>query len=61
MCSPDLTKVTSCMEHALMARYPRTRYGVGWDARLFWLPLSYCPTVVVDFFLGLLFPAPRAV
>ncbi|XP_030198559.1 retinol dehydrogenase 1 [Gadus morhua] len=61
MCSPDLTKVTSRMEHALTARYPRTRYAVGWDARTFWLPLSYCPTVVADFFLVRLFPTPRAV
>ncbi|CAL8267781.1 unnamed protein product [Lota lota] len=59
MCSSDLSKVTSCMEHALTARYPRTRYGVGWDARLFWIPLSYCPTVAADFLCGLLFPVPQ--
>uniref|UniRef100_A0A3P9JVC2 Retinol dehydrogenase 1 n=1 Tax=Oryzias latipes TaxID=8090 RepID=A0A3P9JVC2_ORYLA len=41
LCSADLSKVTRCMEHALTARFPRTRYGAGWDAKLFWIPLSY--------------------
>uniref|UniRef100_A0A8C9S4V0 Retinol dehydrogenase 7-like n=1 Tax=Scleropages formosus TaxID=113540 RepID=A0A8C9S4V0_SCLFO len=50
----DISKVTWCMEHALTSRYPRTRYGAGWDAKLVWLPLSYCPTFITDFVILLL-------
>ncbi|CAL8321674.1 unnamed protein product [Merluccius merluccius] len=57
----DLSKVTNCMEHALTAQYPRARYGAGWDAKLFWIPLSYFPTCVGDLICGRLFPAPKAV
>uniref|UniRef100_A0A8C3AYD7 Retinol dehydrogenase 1 n=1 Tax=Cyclopterus lumpus TaxID=8103 RepID=A0A8C3AYD7_CYCLU len=46
LCSPDISKVTRCMEHALTARFPRTRYSAGWDAKLFWIPLSYLPSCV---------------
>ncbi|KAK1165700.1 retinol dehydrogenase 7-like [Acipenser oxyrinchus oxyrinchus] len=49
---PDLMKVVSCMEHALSAVYPRTRYSPGWDAKLFWLPLSYMPTLIADYVLA---------
>ncbi|XP_067880889.1 retinol dehydrogenase 5 [Heterodontus francisci] len=58
LCDGDLSKVTNCMEHALTARYPRTRYAAGWDAKLFWVPLSYMPTVFSDFMLALLLPKP---
>ncbi|XP_023369419.1 retinol dehydrogenase 16-like [Otolemur garnettii] len=44
----DLSKVTDCMEHALTACHPRTRYSAGWDAKLLYLPLSYMPTFLVD-------------
>ncbi|XP_071394237.1 dehydrogenase/reductase SDR family member 9 [Centroberyx affinis] len=44
----DLMKVVSCMEHAVSAIHPRTRYSPGWDAKLFWLPLSYMPTSISD-------------
>uniref|UniRef100_A0A3Q3VRX6 Uncharacterized protein n=1 Tax=Mola mola TaxID=94237 RepID=A0A3Q3VRX6_MOLML len=40
----DLMKVVSCMEHAVAAVHPRTRYSPGWDAKFLWLPLSYMPT-----------------
>ncbi|XP_060634581.2 retinol dehydrogenase 5-like isoform X2 [Anolis sagrei] len=59
LCDADLSKVTRCMEHALTAKYPRTRYGVGWDAKLLWLPLSYAPTFLSDMILRMLFPLPR--
>uniref|UniRef100_A0A8C9SI71 Retinol dehydrogenase 7-like n=1 Tax=Scleropages formosus TaxID=113540 RepID=A0A8C9SI71_SCLFO len=52
LCSKDISKVTWCMEHALTSRYPRTRYGAGWDAKLVWLPLSYCPTFITDFVIS---------
>uniref|UniRef100_A0A3Q3W2A4 Dehydrogenase/reductase (SDR family) member 9 n=1 Tax=Mola mola TaxID=94237 RepID=A0A3Q3W2A4_MOLML len=47
----DLMKVVSCMEHAVAAVRPRTRYSPGWDAKFFWLPLSYMPTCVSDYIL----------
>ncbi|NXU60005.1 H17B6 dehydrogenase, partial [Turnix velox] len=48
MSSSRLTEVTGSVEQALLSRYPRTRYTAGWDARLFLLPLSYCPTWLSD-------------
>ncbi|XP_057191478.1 retinol dehydrogenase 7-like [Triplophysa rosa] len=47
---PDLMKVVKCMEHAVAAVHPRTRYSPGWDAKFFWLPLSYMPTFISDAF-----------
>ncbi|XP_051814840.1 dehydrogenase/reductase SDR family member 9 isoform X5 [Acanthochromis polyacanthus] len=44
----DLMKVVGCMEHAISAVHPRTRYSPGWDAKFFWLPLSYMPTCLTD-------------
>uniref|UniRef100_A0A3B4H7L0 Retinol dehydrogenase 7-like n=1 Tax=Pundamilia nyererei TaxID=303518 RepID=A0A3B4H7L0_9CICH len=52
LCSPDISKVTRCMEHALTARFPRTRYAAGWDAKLFWIPLSYLPSFIADFIVN---------
>lgn len=48
MCTHDLSLVTNCMEHALTACHPRTRYSAGWDAKLIYLPMSYMPTFLVD-------------
>ncbi|XP_077153794.1 retinol dehydrogenase 7-like isoform X2 [Ranitomeya variabilis] len=47
--SPKLHLVTDCMEHALTAVHPQTRYSAGLDAKLFFLPLSYCPSAVADY------------
>ncbi|XP_077184877.1 retinol dehydrogenase 5 [Paroedura picta] len=58
ICDPDLSKVTNCMEHALQARHPRTRYSAGWDAKLLWLPLSYLPAFIVDISLAIILPKP---
>ncbi|XP_055520410.1 retinol dehydrogenase 5 [Leucoraja erinacea] len=58
LCDSDLSKVTDCMEHALTARHARTRYAAGWDAKLFWIPLSYMPTILADFLLSALLPKP---
>ncbi|KAK2849877.1 hypothetical protein Q7C36_008660 [Tachysurus vachellii] len=44
----DLMKVVNCMAHAVSAVYPRTRYSAGWDAKFFWLPLSYMPSFISD-------------
>ncbi|XP_040839243.1 retinol dehydrogenase 16-like [Ochotona curzoniae] len=54
----DLSLVTDCMEHALTARHPRTRYSPGWDAKFFYLPLSYLPTCLVDALVSWLGPKP---
>ncbi|XP_028256689.1 retinol dehydrogenase 7-like [Parambassis ranga] len=53
MSDADLMKVVSSMEHAVSAVRPRTRYSPGWDAKFFWLPLSYMPTRVSDYILQL--------
>ncbi|XP_053564128.1 retinol dehydrogenase 7 [Bombina bombina] len=47
--STKLHRVTDCMEHALTACYPWTRYAAGWDAKLFFIPLSYFPTIISDY------------
>ncbi|XP_062869021.1 retinol dehydrogenase 7-like [Trichomycterus rosablanca] len=47
----DTMKVVSCMEHAVSAVHPRSRYSPGWDAKFFWLPLSYAPTCISDYLL----------
>ncbi|KAM6935011.1 retinol dehydrogenase 1 [Xenentodon cancila] len=60
LCSSDISKVTRCMDHALTARFPRTRYGAGWDAKLFWIPMSYLPSFVSDFVVHALLPSPKA-
>ncbi|KGL73135.1 Retinol dehydrogenase 7, partial [Tinamus guttatus] len=60
LCDSDLSKVVKCMEHALIAKYPRARYGVGWDAKFFWLFLSYAPTCLSDTLLCMFFPTPAA-
>ncbi|NWQ90441.1 H17B6 dehydrogenase, partial [Burhinus bistriatus] len=46
--SSRLSRVTSAMEHALLARFPRSRYAAGWDAWFVLLPLSYCPAWLTD-------------
>ncbi|XP_053564135.1 retinol dehydrogenase 7-like [Bombina bombina] len=50
--SPNLYMVPNCMEHALTAVYPWTRYSPGWDAKLYYIPLSYLPTAISDYMLS---------
>ncbi|XP_058413859.1 retinol dehydrogenase 16-like [Diceros bicornis minor] len=47
-CTEDLSLVTDCMEHALTSCHPRARYSAGWDAKLFYLPMSYMPSLLLD-------------
>ncbi|XP_069346418.1 retinol dehydrogenase 7-like isoform X1 [Eulemur rufifrons] len=54
----NLSEVTDCMEHALTACHPRTRYSAGWDAKLFYLPMSYMPTFLADAILTRGLPRP---
>ncbi|XP_056418473.1 retinol dehydrogenase 7-like [Hyla sarda] len=58
LANTDLTPVTDCMEHALTAVYPKTRYSAGWDAKLFFIPLSYVPTALADYLLTRTAPTP---
>ncbi|XP_010191016.1 PREDICTED: retinol dehydrogenase 3-like, partial [Mesitornis unicolor] len=60
LCDSDISKVVKCMEHALIAKYPRTRYGAGWDAKFLRLFLSYAPSCLSDMLLHMTFPAPAA-
>uniref|UniRef100_A0A286Y1S9 Retinol dehydrogenase 16 n=1 Tax=Cavia porcellus TaxID=10141 RepID=A0A286Y1S9_CAVPO len=55
----ELSSVTDCMEHALTACHPRTRYSPGWDAKFLYLPMSYLPTFLLDFFAYLGSPKPE--
>ncbi|KAM4702044.1 retinol dehydrogenase 7-like [Discoglossus pictus] len=54
--SPRIHMVLDCMEHALTAVDPWTRYSPGWDCKLFTLPLSYLPTFLSDYLLCLSSP-----
>ncbi|NXV72431.1 RDH16 dehydrogenase, partial [Atlantisia rogersi] len=56
--SSRLSRVTDVMAHALLARFPRSRYAAGWDAHLAFLPLSYCPSWLSDAIIGLFLPIP---
>ncbi|KAG8452479.1 hypothetical protein GDO86_004317 [Hymenochirus boettgeri] len=53
-----LNKVTDCMEHALTAAFPWTRYSPGWDCKLYFLPVSYLPTVMSDYLFCRSAPKP---
>ncbi|CAI9534052.1 unnamed protein product, partial [Staurois parvus] len=39
--SPKTYQVSDCMEHALTAVHPWTRYSPGWDCKLHYLPLYH--------------------
>ncbi|NWR39490.1 RDH16 dehydrogenase, partial [Tachuris rubrigastra] len=52
----DLSQVTNCMEHALTSLHPRARYSAGWDAKLFYIPLSYLPSALTDAVFTLFYP-----
>nr|XP_028576903.1 retinol dehydrogenase 7-like [Podarcis muralis] len=56
--SDNLHLVTDCIEHALTSCSPRTRYSPGWDAKLFYLPVSYFPTSITDFVMSCIWPKP---
>nr|XP_030115362.3 retinol dehydrogenase 16-like [Taeniopygia guttata] len=58
--SSRLSLVTDAATHALLSRCPRSRYAAGWDARLIFLPLSYCPAWLSDTILGFFLPVPAS-
>ena len=55
---PRTQDVVAAYEHALLARFPRARYLVGADAKLFWLPLQWMPEWMGDRLLTILFNPP---
>ncbi|KAJ1160130.1 hypothetical protein NDU88_000632 [Pleurodeles waltl] len=55
MMKTNLSPVTDSIEHGLTAVRPRTRYSAGWDAKFIAIPLSYLPTILVDYILAKLF------
>uniref|UniRef100_A0A674HSI4 RDH16 dehydrogenase n=1 Tax=Taeniopygia guttata TaxID=59729 RepID=A0A674HSI4_TAEGU len=59
-CDSRLSLVTDAATHALLSRCPRSRYAAGWDARLIFLPLSYCPAWLSDTILGFFLPVPAS-
>ncbi|XP_068827462.1 retinol dehydrogenase 16-like isoform X2 [Capricornis sumatraensis] len=54
----NLSLVTNCMEHALTACHPRSRYSAGWDAKFLYLPMSYMPSFLVDLMMYWNYPKP---
>ncbi|XP_040195120.1 retinol dehydrogenase 7-like [Rana temporaria] len=58
--SPKAYKVSDCMEHALTAVHPWTRYAPGLDCKLHYLPLSYLPTAITDYWLCRSAPKPAS-
>ncbi|KAG9467699.1 hypothetical protein GDO78_014451 [Eleutherodactylus coqui] len=56
--SPKVHHVTDCMEHALTAVHPWARYSPGLDCKLYYIPVSYLPTVLSDYLLCRLLPKP---
>ena len=55
--SKDIYKVLDAYEHALLARFPRTRYLVGYDARFVWMNVQWMPEWLGDFIMGIFFKA----
>ncbi|EGT34440.1 hypothetical protein CAEBREN_08407 [Caenorhabditis brenneri] len=51
-CADDLNPVIDAYEHALLGKYPKTRYWVGWDTILFYIPLATLPTFAQDWFIS---------
>ncbi|KAM5179738.1 retinol dehydrogenase 16-like isoform 1-T1 [Mantella aurantiaca] len=51
-CDSHINRVTDCIEHALTAVHPWTRYSVGWASKLFFVPVSYLPTFISDYLLA---------
>ncbi|XP_018425097.1 PREDICTED: retinol dehydrogenase 16-like [Nanorana parkeri] len=59
ICNTKLSLVPDCMEHALTAEHPKTRYSAGWDAKLLYLPLSYLPSIFTDFLIRTMYSIPK--
>ena len=40
--------VIDAYTHAITSKFPKARYVVGWDAKLFYVPLSFLPSFISD-------------
>lgn len=59
--SSKISLVIDAYFHAISAKHPRSRYQVGWDSILLFIPFSYLPTGVQDYIFaaaGLFLPKP---
>jgi len=54
--SPRISNVVDAYEHALLGRFPRARYLVGYDARFLWIPIQWLPEWLGDWVLDVLSP-----
>lgn len=57
--STDLSIVIKSIDHALFADNPLTRYIVGWDSWMYYMPLLICPGFLHDLILRKWFMAGR--
>ena len=55
----DLGKVVNAYTHAITARFPKTRYVVGFDANILFRLLWNLPDWMTDLALGLTYPTPQ--
>uniref|UniRef100_A0A8R1HQM9 Uncharacterized protein n=1 Tax=Caenorhabditis japonica TaxID=281687 RepID=A0A8R1HQM9_CAEJA len=61
--SSQISLVVDAYFHAITARHPRSRYQVGWDSILLFIPMSYLPTGLQDYIftiIGLFMPKPAS-
>jgi len=58
MFNDKIEMVVDAYEHALLGTFPRARYVVGWDAKLFFLPMQWLPEWLGDWLVELLFKPP---
>ncbi|CAL2029113.1 unnamed protein product [Caenorhabditis brenneri] len=59
--SSKISLVIDAYFHAITAKHPRSRYQVGWDSILLFIPFSYLPTGLQDYIFaaaGLFLPKP---
>jgi retinol dehydrogenase-16 len=54
--SSRITDVVDAYHHALLGRFPRARYVVGYDAKFLWLPVQWLPEWMGDLILSKLDP-----
>lgn len=59
--SSQISLVIDAYFHAITAKFPRSRYQIGWDSILLFIPFSYLPTGLQDYIFaaaGLFLPKP---
>ncbi|CCD65440.1 17-beta-hydroxysteroid dehydrogenase type 6 [Caenorhabditis elegans] len=59
--SSQISLVVDAYFHAITSKHPRSRYQIGWDSILLFIPFSYLPTGLQDYIFaaaGLFLPKP---